>query len=91
MAGICGTSGDRVGGLSVMLLKSPMSVAFYQPNAQSSISENQMNIVVVSNSSCSLDSADCILSSSEILNRTLTMDNLRASPTVLQFPAISPV
>lgn len=40
LAGICGTSGDRVGGLSVMLLKNPMSVVFYQPNVQSSSSEN---------------------------------------------------
>jgi len=29
LAGICGTAGNRVGGLSVMLLNNPMSVVLY--------------------------------------------------------------
>lgn len=32
LAGACGTPGDRVGGLRVMLLSSPMSVVSYQAN-----------------------------------------------------------
>ena len=48
-----------------------------------------MKIVIVANTTCSLSSQGCILSSSEINNKTLSMDNLRASPPVLQFPPIS--
>ena len=32
LAGQCGQLGDRVGGLEVMLLNSPSSVVYYQPN-----------------------------------------------------------
>lgn len=32
LGGICGRHGDRVGGVKVMLLNGPMSVAFYQRN-----------------------------------------------------------
>lgn len=47
-------------------------------------------MLIVANKTCLSNESDCILSDETASSMTLTMDNLRPEPPIIQFPDINP-